>query len=164
MPDLLPLNPLSAQPKLVPNWRDAMRRSHRNMSKALRCGSRRKGAAVVELAACLPVMVLLMFASIEGCNMIFLKQGLTSAAYESARVALHSRATSTLAMARANEVLTSRRIQGATVTFSPATVETVVKGQPFTVTVSAPCSRNANGPEWFFSGRVLSSSVTMVKE
>ena len=43
--------------------------------------------AVVELAVCLPVLVLIIMGSIEACNLTFLKQKLTEAAYQGAMVA-----------------------------------------------------------------------------
>jgi Flp pilus assembly protein TadG len=48
----------------------------------------RNGAAVVELAAVLPVFVLLLMGTIETCNMIFLQQSLKIAAYEGARITI----------------------------------------------------------------------------
>jgi Flp pilus assembly protein TadG len=53
----------------------------------------RRGVAAAEFAVCLPVLVLVVFASIEACSMIFLKESLTVAAYEGSRVALQSAAT-----------------------------------------------------------------------
>ena len=50
--------------------------------------SRRGGG---ELAVCLPVVVLLVIATIEACSAMFLKQSLTVAAYEGVRTALIER-------------------------------------------------------------------------
>jgi Flp pilus assembly protein TadG len=44
--------------------------------------NRRSGAAVVELAVCMPLIVLLTFASLEGANMLFMRQAAVQAAYE----------------------------------------------------------------------------------
>ena len=41
----------------------------------------RRAAAVVELAVCLPLLFTIFFGSIEACNVIFLKQAVTAAAY-----------------------------------------------------------------------------------
>ncbi len=48
----------------------------------------RDGVAATELAVCMPVIVLVVLATIESCAMIFLQQSLSIAAYEGARVAL----------------------------------------------------------------------------
>ncbi len=42
----------------------------------------RSGSVVVEVAVCLPLIVLLVFASVEACTMIYLKQSLTVSACE----------------------------------------------------------------------------------
>ncbi len=41
---------------------------------------RRRGAAIVELAVCLPVIALIVFASLEGANMLFVRQATVQAA------------------------------------------------------------------------------------
>ena len=46
---------------------------------------------MVELAVCLPVIALLVLASIEACTMIFVQQGLETVAYETARFAVAPR-------------------------------------------------------------------------
>ncbi len=46
---------------------------------------KRNGTATVELAVCLPLIVIIAFGSIEATNMIFLEQRLTAAAYEGAQ-------------------------------------------------------------------------------
>ena len=45
---------------------------------------KRTGAAVIEMAICLPVSVFMVFGTIELTGAIFLKQTLTSAAHEGA--------------------------------------------------------------------------------
>ena len=49
---------------------------------------KRFGAAAVELAVCLPAIVLLILGSIEACTMVFVKQSLHIAAYEGVRRAI----------------------------------------------------------------------------
>ena len=53
----------------------------------------RRGVAAAELAVCLPVIVMLVMATIEACSALFLKQSLTAAAYEGVRTALEESAT-----------------------------------------------------------------------
>ncbi|MCA9165038.1 MAG: pilus assembly protein, partial [Planctomycetales bacterium] len=45
------------------------------------------GVATLEMAVCLPMLVIITFCSIEAANFIYLKQSLTEAAYEAVRVA-----------------------------------------------------------------------------
>lgn len=124
----------------------------------------RRAAAAAELAICLPLIVMLVLASIEACTMIFLDHGLTIASYEGVRVAINFDGTNAAARARANEIISQREIRGSTVTISPGDVSTVPRGQPVAVTVSAPCNSNAIIPPWFYGGRTLSVKTTMVKE
>jgi TadE-like protein len=124
----------------------------------------RRAAAAAELAICLPLIVMLVMASIEACTMIFLDHGLTITSYEGVRVAINYDGTSADARARCDEIINQREIHGANVTINPANVSNVPRGQPVAVTVSAPCTANAIIPPWFYGGRTLSVTTTMVKE
>jgi hypothetical protein len=109
-------------------------------------------------------LVMLVLASIEACTMIFLDHGLTIASYEGVRVAINFDGTNAAARARSEEIITQRTIRNATVAISPGDVSNVPRGQPVAVTVSAPCNPNAIIPPWFYGGRTLSVTTTMVKE
>lgn len=136
------------------------------MLRMRRCrrGRNRKGAAVVEMAVCLPIIVLLVFASIETCNMIFLRQALNASAYEGIRVAVRPESTSQQAINRCQAILDGREIQGTTITLDPQDVSTVPRGQPIEFTVSATCDSNSVGPSWFFGGRTVEGHALFVKE
>ena len=124
----------------------------------------RSGAAVAELAICLPLFVLLVLASIEACSMIFLNHGLTIASYEGVRAAINYDAANSDVTARCNAIITQREIADASVSTSPSNVASVPRGEPITVTVSAPCDPNMLIPPWFYGGRTLVATTTMVKE
>lgn len=129
-----------------------------------RARRQRSGTAAVELAVCLPPLVMLVLASIEACNMIFLDHTLVISGYEAIRVAIQTDGTTTEARDRATALLTARNVQQPTITFTPANVANVDRGQPVSVEVTAPCDANAVIPPWFFGGRTLSSKITMIKE
>ena len=124
----------------------------------------RRAAAAAELAICLPLLVMLVLASIEACTMIFLDHGLTIASYEGVRVAINFDGTNADAEARCNEIITQREIAGASVSINPGDVSSLSRGEPVAVTVTAPCNDNAIIPPWFYGGRTLSVTTTMVKE
>ena len=124
----------------------------------------RRGAAAVELAICLPLLVLLVMASIEACTMIFLDHSLTIASYEGVRAGINYDGTNADVLARCNSIINSREIKGAQVTISPSNVANVERGESIAVTVSAPCNLNMVIPPWFYDGRTLRSTITMVKE
>ena len=102
----------------IDRWGDAMSRASNRG-----CGSgARLGAAVAELAICLPLLVLLVFASIEACSMIFLDHGLSIASYEGVRAAINYDGTNADVTARCNEIISQREIADATVSTNPGDV------------------------------------------
>lgn len=126
--------------------------------------AKRSGAAAAELALCLPVLLLLFFGSLECCNMAFLNQTLSVASYEGVRHAIQYNSTNDTSIARSNEILSSRSVNDATISFDPPDVSVVPAGTWITVTVSAPCEQNSGTPLRFFMGRSITSASTMVKE
>ena len=109
--------------------------THRN-------GRSRRGLATVELAVCLPVLVILVFGFIEATNVIFLKQRLTAAAYEGVRKVTAPTKTAADGIAAANSVLTQFNISGGTVTVTPNVTAATATGTQVFVKVEAPFSGN----------------------
>lgn len=132
--------------------------------KALTGRRRRRGVAATEFAVCLPIIVLLVIGTIEACSMIFLKQTLAIAAYEGARTAIIPGATKTQVEAACNQILTDRKVKGATVTVKPTDIVALNPGDFVDVTVSAPCSSNSIVPTKFYKGRNLTSTASMMIE
>lgn len=124
----------------------------------------RKGAAAAELAVCLPVIVLLVFASIEACSMTFLRQALSATCYEGIRLAIQEDVSNQDVLNLCNEILDGRKVNGATITIDPPDITAVSKGSPITITITAPCDENSVAPSWFFGGRSLSGTASMVNE
>lgn len=125
---------------------------------------RRNGAATAELALCLPLMITLVFACIETCSMIFVKQSLTIAAYEGARSALSPGATSADVRDTCNLILNDRNIQNANVSISPTLIESALPGEYLTVTIDAPCDENSLFRGFFFRSKRLEGETVMMKE
>jgi Flp pilus assembly protein TadG len=123
-----------------------------------------RGVAATELAVCLPIIVLLVVATIEACGALFLKQSLTAAAYEGVRTALQQGATTTTVQAACNQILADRRIQGAKVTITPSNIAALNPGDFVDVTVSAPCAANSVVPTTFYRGRTLKAKASMMIE
>ena len=124
----------------------------------------RKGAAVAELAVCLPAIVLLVLGAIECCTMIFLRQSLHITAYEGVRVAISQDADSAAIWNRCQQVITERRINGSGVMVTPNDIGLAARGTPIEVEVTAPCATNNALPLQFFGTRLMSASATMNKE
>jgi Flp pilus assembly protein TadG len=133
---------------------------------ALLTAQKRKGTAVVELAVCLPVLVIIAFGAIEATNAVFLKERLTAAAYEGARSATGPGHTTATATAVAQNVLTQFAISNSTITISPTITISTTTGTQVTVTVAAPFSSNSCMTPYIL-GKVLgnvSATVVMIHQ
>jgi Flp pilus assembly protein TadG len=124
----------------------------------------RLGVAAAELAVCLPIIVLLVVATIEACSMVFLKQSLTVAAYEGVRTAIMPNATEAQVKAACNQILADRRIDGGVVTIKPSNIAALNQGDYVDVTVTAPCGSNTIVPNTFYRGKTLSATASMMIE
>ena len=126
------------------------------------CGPcRRRAVAAVEFALCLPVIILLVLASIEACTMIFVQQSLETTAYETARFAVSPGDTGSLALQRGNQVLTDRGVNGAQISINPSSPQ---RQDQVDVSVTAPFDQNRMFPQFFFGGQSLTADVSMQKE
>jgi hypothetical protein len=112
----------------------------------------------------MPVIMVIVFASIEACSMVFLKIDLQTTAYETARVAVTPTGTTDNAIGRGNEVLTQRNVSGGSIQINPSSAESAPVGGLITVTVTAPVDSNRVIAGWFFSGGNLTSTCAMVRE
>ncbi len=124
----------------------------------------RSGAAVVEFAVCLPILMVMILGSIEATSAIFLKQSLVAAAYEGIREAAKLRATAASANQFATDVLNARQVRSFRVVFTPADPATVARGERVTVEVSAPISANSPFIGKVIQDRTLTARAVMIKE
>lgn len=124
----------------------------------------RSGAAAVELAIVLPVFMVILFGTIETCQMIFLQQSLEIAAYEAVRVAIVPDTDIDRIKAAANALLTARRVNGAVISITPSDFQKAPYGSFLRVNVSAPCSSNSSAPLRFYGSKTLTGTVEMMKE
>ena len=119
---------------------------------------KRKGAALVEFAVCLPILMLLILGSMEATSAIFVRQALTTSAYEGIREAIRVGSSTTSANDRAQAVLTARRIRSSNIRFAPADVRLAPRGSEITIEVTAPYA--ANSP---FFGNVIPDRTSKVR-
>ena len=134
-----------------------------------RSGSR-SGAAAVELALCLPILLTTALGMIDTCNVVFVQARMQSAAFEAARLA--TRPTTAQAVAAtasdvttdATTLLTQLGVVGGTVTLSPASLASVTPGTTVTVTISAPFSSNSVTCMVLSSALKLTAQATMIVE
>jgi Flp pilus assembly protein TadG len=128
----------------------------------------RAGAAAVEFAVCLPVLIAVVLGSIEASNMIHVQRALTTAAYEAARVAAKDPAvTGNDVTDLAFAILDAHQVKDGRVRVTPAILATVSTGQRVTVTVTAPMGANRVisgwAPDWLKGNRDLSAECTVLR-
>jgi Flp pilus assembly protein TadG len=124
----------------------------------------RNGAAIVELAIVLPLLLLLLMGTIEACSAMHLQQSIDIASYEAVRTSLLPKSSTTLVKTTAEKFLANRNTKGATVSISPVDFETAPIGTTITVTISAPSDQNLPVSPFFFKDRTIVGSCSMMKE
>ena len=129
------------------------------LRKRKRKPANRKGAAVVEFAVCLPVIIILVLGAIECTTMIFVNQALNVVAYEGIRVAAKRDAETAEVLQRCNEVIAERNLQNAQVTLNPANIDDLERGTQITINVTAPSQQNSALALKFFSGDIVAEAV-----
>lgn len=135
------------------------------MSRLLRKRkNHRRGTAAAECAFCIPLVLLLTFATIEICSAIFVKETLTVAAYEGARVGVKRKATFLDAYTQTQNVLEARGVVDYEINITPADFSTLSQLELITINVEAPGAGNSFFIGQFFEGQWISSTVKMVRE
>lgn len=124
----------------------------------------RRGVAAVEFAVCLPVLVLLVFGSIEASSFIFLKQSLNVAAYEGIREAVRLDGDNASGDSRAVNILDSRGVNDFSVSFPSGETSTLPRGRDVVIEVSAPTVSNSPLVGQFIPNRIVTARIVMLKE
>jgi Flp pilus assembly protein TadG len=102
------------------------------------------GMATVELAICLPVLVLIVFGSIQATNLIYLQHAATSAAYEGMLELAKPNATNESVEARIQQVLDAREVTKSQISLYPdgINVSQTPAGNALTIEVTADVRAN----------------------
>lgn len=124
----------------------------------------RQGAAALEFAVCLPMLLLITFGIIETCDAIFLKQSLILAAQEGTRVAVVPGATTANVRFQTELILRARGVQEESITITPANFRNAPFGSMITVNVVARIDQNSNSYLGLMTGRRINGSCTMMME
>ncbi len=97
----------------------------------------RKGVAVAEAAICIPVVLLLVFGTLELCQLIFIKERASICAFEGARVGVKRRADRDDAYNAAHEMMLAFGFEKAQfdVIVTPADFEPLEALEPIAVRV-----------------------------
>ncbi len=124
----------------------------------------RLGAATVELALCLPILLTTALGMIEVSNVVFVQARMQAAAYESVRLATRpttsesTAATGVQVTTYCEALLAQLGVNGATITLTPASLTALPPQTMVTVSISAPWSQNS--PTSF----VLNNSLTLTTQ
>lgn len=136
-------------------------RGARSRSAASR-NSQPRGVAVVELAVCLPIVVLITFATVEACQMLHVRQTLKVTAFEAARIGAIPNATSGNVRGQTQALLNDQRIVDFEIRLTPSDPKNLRDGDPLEVTLSASAGSNALLGNWFYQDREISQTVSIL--
>ena len=132
-----------------------------NRSKK-RIGSKRNGALTVEVALCLPVLILLLFGAYELTRTSMILHATQSAAYEGARVGIVPGATPEKIAAAAGFVLRTMGVSNFEIETVPAVIE---RDTPqVEVIVRVPVSDNLSLPRLFVEDPTFEGTCTLSRE
>jgi Flp pilus assembly protein TadG len=122
-----------------------------NRRQSVRRSPRRRGTAIVELAACLPMLALLVLGSIQACDLIYLKHSIVSAAYEGTIELIRPNSTNASVIARVEQVLAMQAVEDFNIEILPAGIDvsTLPTGTPVEIRVLADIDSNLAVDGWF---------------
>jgi TadE-like protein len=117
--------------------------------------------ATVELAICLPVLVLIVFGSIQATDLIYLQHAATSAAYEGMLELARPNATNESVVARAQQLLDARELTETEIRFLPegTDVSQLPPGQEVTIEVSVDVRANLSLSGFFITPEFVRASL-----
>lgn len=130
----------------------------------------RRGAATVELAVCMPVLLTVGLGMIEATNVVFVQSRLQSAAYEAVRLATRpttsyaKAATSDEVASYAQALLGQLGVNGATITVTPSSLSNLTPQTLVTVSISAPWQQNSVTSFVLKNSPTLTTSATLIVE
>lgn len=132
------------------------------MNRRRRAAYRRRGAAVVEMAFCLPILFTVIFAIIEFSRNLQIQQTVREAAFEGARAGIALDASAADAIAAATAITNATGVQNPSITVSPS--QLTYTTPTVSVTVSTTPASNGWFLMFFNSGSVISATITLDRE
>ena len=123
---------------------------------------RRRGAAMVEFAVCLPVLLALLFGMLEFSRMTQLQHTARLAAFEGARAGITLNGSATDVKAAVDHVMTGVGVSTYTTTVTPTTLG--YTSPTVSVKVSVPAKANA-WFHWFVTdSTTITATITLSRE
>jgi len=124
----------------------------------------RAGAAVVEMAIVLPILMIVVFGTLEVCERMMLRQSATVAAYESVRLAARRTVTADRSINRGLSILEGRNIENAQIRLRPASLQNVASGEEIRVEALVPVRGNTAISYVLPNSGVIRVFATMLRE
>lgn len=124
----------------------------------------RRGVAAVETAVVLPVVVLILLATFELCQVLFMRNSVLVAAYEGARVAIVPGARAENVEIVVRDILNQRNLQPASITIQPANFQNQPAESLVTVEIQVSARDNSSMPLLFHRNTLVTENATMMLE
>ena len=135
------------------------------MNREMRRNKRRaarRGAVVVEMALCLPLLFFFFLTALEFSRVNMIRQTVENAVYEGSRRGVVPGATADDCRNAAQAVLDSVSANDADIDVEPSVLNDDV--HEVTVSIDVPINSNSWVVPYFFQDRVITSSMTLRKE
>ncbi len=132
------------------------------MRKSQQHSGRRRGAVVVELAICAPILFLLFFASLEFCRVAMIRHTVDNAVYEGCRVGIIPGATTAEVRTETQRILATLGLRNTAIAVTPSRIERDTPS--VAVRVNVPLAGNSFVPGNFFAGQQVTRELTLRRE
>lgn len=132
------------------------------MKPSRRAARHRRGAAMVELALCLPILFTVVFAILEFSRNLQIHQTVREAAFEGARAGIALDATTSDVIDAATTITNIAAIKNPQITVNPAQLS--YTSPTVSVTVSTTAASNGWFLMFFNSSSVISATITLNRE
>ncbi|MFK7767140.1 MAG: TadE/TadG family type IV pilus assembly protein [Mariniblastus sp.] len=122
----------------------------------------RRGALTVEVALCLPILLMTLFGCFELAHANMLLHATESAAYEGARIGIIPGATEQKIQDAASGVLRTVGINNFTITVTPSVITT--ETEAVSVNIEVPFRGNTSLPTFFITNPVFRGNCELSRE
>jgi Flp pilus assembly protein TadG len=147
-----------------------LRQIRKPVRSAKRTTQRRSGLATVELAICLPILLIFALGTTEVCNWMHVRQRAMTAVYDGIRYATRpttsgrQAASAAQVIDRCQSILNQLNVNGATVTVSPSNLTNILPETQVTVTIRVSMAQNSMSAYVLNSSSTITTSATMIFE
>lgn len=123
--------------------------------------NRNRGAALIEFALVFPLVLLVVFATVDVCNRIYLQQAINIMAYEGARVSTIPRATRDDIIQQIEGMAAERNVNNLQIDITPSDFENASFGTFISIEVTADVPQGLTST---FTTNQCVATVSMMKE